>query len=185
MTVTATPPTTAPAEAAIQPATGPTGLAGVLGSADHKVVGRLWILVSVIGLVTMGAAGALVSVERFDTGSISVVDADWFPRIFTFHGIGGAFLFLMPLMIGVATSVVPLQVGAATIAFPRAAAASLWVHAIGGDVVGHLPVQVAAWLAPWMLAGGRARARVEHVGSDDVASWNRLVIAVRCLADER
>ena len=68
---------------------------------------------------------------------------------------------------------------------PGAEVPAVWVHAIGGDVVGHLPVQVAAWLAPWMLAGGRARARVERVGSDDVASWNRLVIAVRCLADER
>ena len=58
---------------------------------------------------------------------------------------------------------------------------AVWVHAPGGDVVGHLPVQIAAWLAPWMLDGGRCGATVERVGSDDVASWNRLVISVRCL----
>ena len=30
---------------------------------------------------------------------------------------------------------------------------AVWVHAQGGDVVGHLPVQICVWLAPWMLAG--------------------------------
>jgi hypothetical protein len=64
---------------------------------------------------------------------------------------------------------------------PGAEVPAVWVHARGGDVVGHLPVQIAAWMAPWMLAGGRARAYVERVGGDEVESWNRLVITVRCL----
>ena len=63
---------------------------------------------------------------------------------------------------------------------PGAEVPAVWVHAVGGDVVGHVPVQVAAWLAPRMLAGTRCQARVEHVGTDDVASWNRLIIAVEC-----
>jgi len=57
---------------------------------------------------------------------------------------------------------------------------AVWVHAAGGDVVGHLPLQIAAWLAPWMLEGGRCAATVEKVGTDDVESWRRLVIQVRC-----
>lgn len=57
---------------------------------------------------------------------------------------------------------------------------AVWVHARGGDVIGHLPLQIAAWLAPWMLSGGRCGARVEKVGTDDVESWRRLVIAVHC-----
>ena len=56
---------------------------------------------------------------------------------------------------------------------------AVWVHAQGGDVIGHLPLQIAAWLAPWMLAGGRAQASVEKVSGDDVESWRRLVIEVR------
>ena len=59
---------------------------------------------------------------------------------------------------------------------------AVWVHAPGGDVIGHLPLQVAVWLAPWMLSGGRAAAEVEKVGGDDVESWRRLVITVRCRA---
>ena len=57
---------------------------------------------------------------------------------------------------------------------------AVWVHAQGGDVIGHLPLQIAAWLAPWMLDGGRCQAVVEKVGTDDVESWRRLVIEVRC-----
>ena len=59
---------------------------------------------------------------------------------------------------------------------------AVWVHAPGGDVIGHLPLQIAAWLAPWMLSGGRASAEVEKVGGDDVESWRRLIITVRCRA---
>ena len=57
---------------------------------------------------------------------------------------------------------------------------TVWVHARGGDVVGHLPPEIGAALAPWMLDGGRCRAAVEKVGTDDVASWRRLVISVDC-----
>ena len=64
---------------------------------------------------------------------------------------------------------------------PGAEVPAVWVHARGGDVVGHVPVQVAAWLAPYMLEGGRCRARVERVRGDDVESWNRVVIFIRCL----
>ena len=63
---------------------------------------------------------------------------------------------------------------------PGAEVPAVWVHATGGDVVGHLPLQVAAWVAPFMLAGGGCAATVESVGGPDTASWQRLVIAVRC-----
>jgi hypothetical protein len=65
---------------------------------------------------------------------------------------------------------------------PGAEVPAVWVHAHGGDVVGHVPQQVAAWLAPWMLGGGRCQARVESIGTADVESWRRLIIRVRCSA---
>ncbi len=53
---------------------------------------------------------------------------------------------------------------------------AVWVHVAGGDVLGHVPVQVAAWLAHWMLAGGRCRATVLAVRGPEVASWSRIEI---------
>ena len=41
----------------------------------------------------------------------------------------------------------------------------VWVHARGGEPLGHLPPEINQWLAPWLLRGGsgprhrRARAR--------------------------
>jgi hypothetical protein len=56
---------------------------------------------------------------------------------------------------------------------------TVWVHARGGDVVGHLSPDVSDWLAPWMLSGMCYGAEVAIVRGDDVASWKRLVITVR------
>jgi hypothetical protein len=55
---------------------------------------------------------------------------------------------------------------------------SVWVHATGGDVVGHLPYEIGAWLQPWMLNGGRCGAKVQKVAGEDVESWRRLIIDV-------
>jgi hypothetical protein len=59
---------------------------------------------------------------------------------------------------------------------------NVWVHAPGGDVVGHLSTEINAWLVPWMLQGGRCSGVVTQLGSDDVASYKRLIITVRCRA---
>lgn len=56
----------------------------------------------------------------------------------------------------------------------------VWVHATGGDVVGHLSDDVGRWLCPWMLDGGRCGAFVRKVGDQQVASWRRLIIEVVC-----
>lgn len=53
---------------------------------------------------------------------------------------------------------------------------AVWIHVAGGDVLGHVPVQIAAWLGPWMLAGGRCQASVVLVRGPEVESWNRIEI---------
>ena len=58
-------------------------------------------------------------------------------------------------------------------------APAVWVHVAGGDVLGHVPVQVAAWLGPWMLAGGRCQANVVAVKGPEVESWNRIEIELQ------
>ena len=55
----------------------------------------------------------------------------------------------------------------------------VWVHARGGDLIGHLSPDVSDWLAPEMLAGECYSAEVTAVRGNDVASWKRLTITVR------
>lgn len=57
----------------------------------------------------------------------------------------------------------------------------IWVHLRSGDPVGHLPPEIEAWLAPWMMKGGRATARAIRVSGRDVPSWRRLLIEVTCV----
>lgn len=56
----------------------------------------------------------------------------------------------------------------------------VWVHLRGGDPLGHLPPEINAWLAPWLLRGGSASATAIRVGGLDVPSWKRLLIEVSC-----
>ncbi|MFL6205631.1 MAG: cbb3-type cytochrome c oxidase subunit I [Acidimicrobiales bacterium] len=133
MTVTEDAPAAAPAVS--QPtATTPagTGLAATLGTGDHKVIGRIWLAASLLHLVIAGAAALFVAVLRIDPADL---DNDFFAQAVTLRSIGGAFLFLLPLTIGIATLVVPLQVGAYTIAFPRAAAAAAWTYLLAGGLI--------------------------------------------------
>jgi hypothetical protein len=59
---------------------------------------------------------------------------------------------------------------------------SVWVHATGGDVIGHLSPDVNRWLVPKMLAGVRYSAYVKSIGGDATESWKRLVISVTRIA---
>ena len=58
---------------------------------------------------------------------------------------------------------------------------SVWVHAPGGDVVGHLAPDINRWMVPGMLAGARYSARVLGIGASGTESWKRLVILVTVL----
>jgi heme/copper-type cytochrome/quinol oxidase subunit 1 len=136
MTVTADAPAAAPA--ATEPtahASSTPGLAALLGTGDHKVIGRVWIVAALVHLALGGAASAAVAAERIDSATFGVISSDWFAQIASYRSISLAFLFLLPLTIGIATSVVPLQLGAPTLAFPRAAAAAAWTYLFGGAFV--------------------------------------------------
>jgi hypothetical protein len=56
----------------------------------------------------------------------------------------------------------------------------VWVHREGGDLLGHLPSEISAWLAPWLMRGGGADAKALKVHGEDVPSWRRLLLEVSC-----
>ena len=63
---------------------------------------------------------------------------------------------------------------------PGASPDEVWVHLESGDPLGHLPPEIAEWLAPWLRSGGAARAKVLKVGDRSVPTWKRLLVEVRC-----
>jgi hypothetical protein len=56
---------------------------------------------------------------------------------------------------------------------------SVWVHAPGGDVIGHLAPDINRWMVPRMLGGSRYGARVCSIGAPGTESWRRLIVSIR------
>jgi heme/copper-type cytochrome/quinol oxidase subunit 1 len=137
------PPTDKPAGGPSGGATGfavpaPAGLLGLVGSGDHKTIGRLWIGSSALfGAGSLGLFGWFALEASADAAS----QTGRAPQNLTLAVLGLVLGFALPMLIGLATVVVPLQVGASTIAFPRAAAAALWTWLLSGVLlaVSYLP----------------------------------------------
>lgn len=138
MAITETPTTTdAPvADTRATPAgyVEPTGLGAVLGSGDHKTVGRLYIGFSLVFGVVAFALTGLSDLQGIGDGGTLLGLSSAFP-VFTLGQLSLVLLFAVPLFLGLATAIVPLQVGANTVAFPRAAAAAFWTWLVSGGAL--------------------------------------------------
>ena len=133
MTVIEAPPS-APPEATQEPRREARGLPAVLGSGDHKTIGRVWIGASALFLLLTVVVGVLLGVERITVNDLEVLGSDHVLQFFSLYRVGLTFLVVIPFFLGLATAIVPLQVGASSIAFPRAAGAALWTW-LGGAVL--------------------------------------------------
>jgi heme/copper-type cytochrome/quinol oxidase subunit 1 len=159
MAVTDAPPEAAPRPAVAPEATSTTeppvgGLAAVLGSGDHKVIGRLYIGFSLFFFLATLATGLLVAIDKIDgTLGDTILNADTFNQVLTFRSTSLVFLFLVPATLGLAMVVVPLQVGASAIAFPRAAALSFWGWLVGSGL----------YVASYLMNGGPGGGRFKGV----------------------
>src|SRR6516165_7603099 len=114
----------------------PTGFAGVLGSGDHKVVGRLFIATSLLFLLVSEVLGLIVNYDQVSPGSHKLLNSGNAFGYTTSHVVGVVFAGLIPLFLGVALVVVPLQIGSRAIAFPRAAALGFWTWLTGVVLIG-------------------------------------------------
>jgi len=118
----------------IEPRPQPTPVERVLGTGDHKTIGRLFIGASLIFLALDFAAAALVHFDIASGGEILGFGVAG--RLFTNHIIGLMLCGVVPLLLGLAVYLVPLQVGSPTISFPRAAALSFWAWLVGSLLFG-------------------------------------------------
>ena len=121
---------------------------GLLNTADHKRIGRLFIGFSLL----FALAGAVTDVlVRFDLASDSghtVLNLETFTQVFMFTRDALVFGMLIPFFLGVAIYIVPLQVGAPNIAFARATALSFWGWLVSFGVL------VGAYIGNGGPAGG-------------------------------
>lgn len=139
--------------AVLQPPPPEPGPERFLATSDHKVVGRAYMLTS---LVLLGAAlvlHALLGLEGADAAGLDIFDGGDWVQVFTLANLGIVFLGLLPAVLGLAIYVVPLQVGSPAVAFPRAAAASFWGFVVGAGL----------FVAGYLLNGGVGGGDLEGV----------------------
>src|SRR3954466_10622710 len=119
-----------------QPATPPwtAVLHDWVTTVDHKKIGIMYVLMSLVFLVIGGVEALLLRWQlmwpRYD-----FLGPDAFNQMFTMHGTTMVFFMGMPILIGMGNYLVPLMIGARDMAFPRLNALGFWVSLFGGFLV--------------------------------------------------
>jgi cytochrome c oxidase subunit 1 len=101
---------------------------------DHKKIGLMYILMSLVFLV-IGGIEALLMRWQLIAARKDFLGADLFNQLFTMHGTTMVFFMGMPILIGIGNYLVPLQLGARDMAFPRLNAMGFWATLFGGLLV--------------------------------------------------
>jgi cytochrome c oxidase subunit I len=118
-----------------------------LATVDHKRIGILYILTSLVFFVAGGII-ALLMRSQLARPNEHVFTRDTYDQMFTMHGTTMIFLVVVPVFAGLANFLVPLMIGARDVAFPRLNALSYWFYLLGGIVL----------YTSWFSGGGAARA---------------------------
>ena len=112
-------------------ATAPRGLFSWVATVDHKRIGILYLLTTLVFFVMGGVEALLIRIQLARPNN-HFLSPDAFDQIFTMHGTTMIFLVVMPTLIGLANYLVPLMIGARDMAFPRLNALSFWLLPCGG-----------------------------------------------------
>jgi cytochrome c oxidase subunit I len=112
----------------------PTGLVSWLVTTDHKRIGVMYAVTSLV-FFAIGGVLALVMRTELAEAELQVVSTETYNQFFTMHGTIMMFLFATPMAAALANYLVPLHVGAPDMAFPRLNAISYWLFLGGGLVL--------------------------------------------------
>ena len=110
----------------------------IVDSADHKVVGLVFLGTALLCFLVLRGVGAALGAELLADGS-QIVGGES-RRLYSLYETGIVLLWAAPVWLGLATYLLPLQIGSSRLAFPRLQSLALWTH-IGGAglfVLGHL-----------------------------------------------
>src|SRR3954449_1246778 len=115
-------------------------------STDHKTIGYLYLISSVLFFMLGGVMALIIRAELFEPGMQIIPTKDQYNQLFTMHGTIMLLMFATPLFAGFANAIMPLQLGAPDVAFPRLNAFAFWLYLFGGLIVvsGYLSPQGAA-----------------------------------------
>jgi len=107
------------------------GLLQWISAVDHKIIGVMYLLTSVVFLVLGGVLALLMRVQLAIPMN-HFLHPEVFNQFFTMHGTTMIFFVAMPAIFGFAVYFIPLMIGANEMAFPRLNAFGFWLTFFGG-----------------------------------------------------
>src|SRR4051794_13095881 len=112
----------------------PVGLLRWVTTVDHKDIGILYLLTTLVFLLIGGLEAVLIRVQLAVPRN-TFLEPQAYNAMFTMHGTTMIFLVVMPMLLGFANYVVPLQIGARDMAFPKLNALSYWLLLFGALIL--------------------------------------------------
>src|ERR1700688_3222884 len=100
---------------------------------DHKRIGIMYMVTTFI-FFCLGGVEALMIRLQLGAPNNSLVTPAIYNQLCTMHGTTMIFLFVVPMMAGLANYFLPLMIGARDMAYPRLNALSFWLLLAGGLV---------------------------------------------------
>ena len=129
----------------------PPGLLRWLYTTNHKDIGTLYLLFSLLMLFVGGGMALLIRLELFQPG-LQIMLPEFYNQLVTMHGLIMVFLVIMPSFVGLANWMIPLMIGAPDMALPRLNNWSFWLLVAGGVMLsGTFFVEGGAPSTGWTL----------------------------------
>jgi cytochrome c oxidase subunit I len=106
-----------------------------LTTIDHKRIGLMYLVSTMIAFTAGGIFALLVRLELLTAGK-TIMTANQYNQAFTLHGAVMVFLFIIPSIPGsLGNFLVPLMIGAKDVAFPKLNLLSLYLYWTGAIIV--------------------------------------------------
>ena len=97
-----------------------------LYSTNHKDIGTMYLMLSLIMFFVGGAFALLIRAELFEPG-MRFMQPDFYNQMITMHGLIMVFGVVMPAFVGLANWQIPMMIGAPDMALPRMNNWSFWI----------------------------------------------------------
>jgi cytochrome c oxidase subunit 1 len=102
------------------------GIMRWLTTTNHKDIGTMYLVFSLVMFLTGGAMALVIRAELFEPG-MQIVDPGVFNTLTTVHALIMVFGAVMPATVGLANWMIPMQIGAPDMALPRMNNFSFWL----------------------------------------------------------